>query len=135
MFPFFHHKREDAQYFFISSIKEREGLRIIRLKGDIDMATIPEAFKFMKKMQSHPDFRYKSILVDFKNVTNLDTAAIAVLIAAISELKKTHHKLGVINLKERFRDEIQIHKVDKLFAEYPTESDAVKDLISSMSKK
>lgn len=130
MIPFFRHRKDDNSPFFISSIEEKGRVRILRLKGDIGMSAAPEMMKFKKKVESRPDFQYKNILVDFKNVTHIDTAAIAELIAAISELKKTHHKLGVVNLSEGFRSELQILKVDKLVVEYPTESDAIKELVS-----
>ncbi len=130
MIPFFRHRKDDDSPFFISSIEEKGKVRILRLKGDIGMSAAPEIMKFKKKIQNRPDFEYKNILVDFKNVTHIDTAAIAEIIAVISELKKSHHKLGVINLNEGFRSELQILKVDKLVVEYPTELDAIKALVS-----
>lgn len=116
--------------FFISSIEEFDEFRIIRLKGSLDRDTIPQAIKFMRRMQNRANFQHKNTLIDFKDVVHIDTTAVAALIMAISEFKKAHHKLGIINLKEYFRNEIKLLKVDPVVAEYPTEKMAIKDFRS-----
>ncbi len=130
MIPFFGHRNKEPLSFLLSSVEEKDKLRIIRPKGDISMLMIPGVIKSINKLQKSPGFEYKNTLVDFKGITHFDTAAVAELINVAANLKKSHHRLGIINLNETFRSELQILKVDHLIVEYSAESDAIKDLTS-----
>lgn len=113
---------------FCGNVEEYPDLRIFRLKGSIDMSVVPECAKYKKHVQSQPGFEYKSELLDFKSVTFIDSSAIAELVQLVSELKKEHLKLGVINLKDNLRSVLEILKVDQIISEYPSESEAIADL-------
>jgi ABC-type transporter Mla MlaB component len=112
----------------ISSVEDYPTLRIIRLRGPIDQTTVSEIEKFRKWVGKHPGFKKKHTLLDFKNVTRMDTAAVAEIMQAVSELKGSHHRVGVIHLTEMYRDMLRVLRVDAWLVFYGNESEALDDL-------
>ena len=124
----FFRKKEETLPSCIASVEENVNLRVIRLKGPLDMSGLAKAVEFKKRMRSRPDFEYKNTLMDFKDVTYIDSVAIGEIIETLAELKESHHKLGIINLTENVRSLLEVLKVNKLILEYPTEAEAIKNL-------
>ena len=116
---------------WIKSIEERKTLRILRVKGRIDVAALGESSS-QRALQARQQkgFEYKHLLLDFADVTYIDSSAVAALLLTLRDYQKAHHKLGVINLGEEPRNMLQIAKVDRLFLSYETEAQALKDLES-----
>ena len=112
----------------VASLEDYPTIRIVRLRGPIDLTTVTELDRFRKWLTKHKGFKYKHLLLDFKQVTKTDSSAVAGLMQAIAELKSSKHHLGAINFSENFRSMLQILKVDKWITFYANESDAVEDL-------
>ena len=129
---FFNRKKKDSEGLppFLSALEDGESLLIVRLKGAVGSSILPEALKIRKKVQSSPGYHDKNTLYDFKEVDSIDSAVVAQLITVFSELKKSHHRMGVINLKDSFRSELQILRVDKYIVEYSSEAEAIRELTS-----
>ena len=111
----------------IASLEDYPTIRIVRLRGPIDQTTVSELERFRKWVAKHKGFKHKNVLLDFRNVTHVDTAAVAEIIQHVSELKTAHFKLGAINLNEAVRSMFQVLKVDKLVIFFTNESEAVED--------
>ena len=112
----------------IGSVEDYPSIRIVRLRGPINQDTVSEIGRFRKWVEKHRGFKMKHILIDFKSVTRVDTAAVAEIIQEASELKTAHYRLGAINLPEIVRGLLQVLKVEKLIAVYTNESEALSDL-------
>ena len=115
----------------ISAVEDYPSLRVVRLKGPINQETVSELERFRKWVEQHRGFKQKHILLDFKNVTRVDTAAVAEIIQEVSELKTAHYRLGAINLPDVVRSMFQVLKVERLIAVYKNESEALTDLTRS----
>ena len=113
---------------WISAIEELAKIRIIRLKGDIDALAVSRLEQFAALIRQQKNYVYKHILLDFAEVVSMDSAAVAALLKALREYKKTHQKLALSNLKEGPRNIIRLAKVGHLFPSYSTEAKALKDL-------
>ena len=113
--------------FSIAALEDYPTIRIVRLRGSIDQTTVSELERFRKWVAKHRGFKHKHVLLDFRNVTHVDTAAVAEIIQHVSELKTAHFRLGAINLTEDVRSMFQVLKVEKLVTFYDNESEAVED--------
>lgn len=127
---FFRRKKKSGEGLppFLSALEDSESLLIVRFKGVLGRDILPQALKMRQKVQNAPGYYDKNTLYDFKEVVSIDSTVVAQLIAAFSELKKSHHRMGVINLNDVFRGEFQILRVDKFIVEYPSEQDAIRAL-------
>ena len=76
MFDFFH-KRKLKIPAFVEVIEDYPHLKIIRLKGYLDVSTVSEVQCFLKVAKKTKDFLNKSVLLDLKNVACVDSAVIA----------------------------------------------------------
>ena len=114
----------------IYSLEDYPSIRIVRLRGSIDQTTVAELERFRKWVAKHRGFKHKHVLLDFKNVTHVDTAAVAEILQAVSELKTAHFRLGAINLNEAVHGMFQVLKVEKWVQVYKNESEAVEDFKS-----
>ena len=114
--------------FSIAGLEDYPSIRIVRLRGPIDRSTVSELERFRKWVGKHRGFKHKHVLLDFKHVTSVDTAAVAEIIQHVSELKSAHFRLGAINLNGEVRSMFQLLKVEKLVVFYNNESEALEDL-------
>ena len=112
----------------IAAVEDYPTLRIIRLRGPIDQTTVSDLEKFRKWVAHHKGFKPKHTLLDFKSVTRMDTAAVAEILQAVSELKTAHCRVGVIHLNEMHRDMLRVLRVDSWLVFYDNESEALDDL-------
>lgn len=117
----------------ISGVEDYPSLRIVRLRGSITQQTVSELERFRKWVAKRPGFHHKHVLLDFKNVTRVDTAAVAEIIQEVSELKPGNFRLGAIHLSETVRGMFQVLKVEKLIAVYDNESEALEDMTRKKS--
>ena len=117
--------KDGALPFSISSVEDYPTMRIVRLRGPIDQSTVSELERFRKWVEHHRGFKHKHILLDFKDVTRTDTAAVAQIIQTVSELKSAHFRLGAIRLSGEVRSMFQVLKVEKWIEVFNNESEAL----------
>ena len=122
--------KENVQYPFLKSLDEHSNIRIVRLKGPINMNTLPEIQAFREKLRAQPEFRSKHVLVDFQEVTHVDTSAVAGMILVMAEMKATHHHLGIIHADQSLIERIKLLKLQKIISLYSTETEALQTLNS-----
>ena len=111
----------------IYSLEDYPSIRIVRLRGRIDQTTVAELERFRQWVGRHRGFKHKNVLLDFRNVTQVDTAAVAEILRAVSELKTAHFRLGAIHLNETVRGMFQVLKAEKWVEFYNNESDAMEE--------
>ena len=121
MFP----GKDETPPFSISSVEDYPTIRIVRLRGPIDQTTVSELENFRKWVANHRGFKHKHVLLDFRQVTHTDTAAVAQIVRAVSELKTAHFRLGAVHLSEEVRSMFQVLKVEKWIEVFDNESDAL----------
>ena len=112
----------------IAAVEDYPSIRIVRLRGAINQHTVSELERFRKWVGKHKGFHHKHVLLDFKEVTRVDTAAVAEIIQQVSILKTGNLRLGAINLSPTVRGMFQVLKVEKLIAFYENESEALEDM-------
>ena len=120
--------------FSIAAVEDYPSIRIVRLRGRIDQQTVAELERFRKWVSKHRTFQHKHVLIDFKEVTHVDTAAVAEIIQEVSELKNERLRLGAVHLNSVVRGMFQVLKVEKLISIYKNESEALEDLTKTPSQ-
>jgi anti-anti-sigma factor len=119
---------------FIDGFENYDRLHIVRLKGPIDISTVPDIEHLLLRVKKKSDLLDKNILVDFKNVTHVDSATVAMLIDALSKLKHHQHKLVLVNLTPELKVKLDILKLDKLFMVCKCEGNAYAKLIEDLTR-
>jgi len=88
-----------------------------------DFNTIPPIEDAIKKFKEHFD---QNIILDFKEVTRIDTSTLAVLIYVINRLKQNHRQLCLVNINENIMEHIRIGKLESEIRICNTLEDALK---------
>lgn len=121
---FRHHDGTNLPY--VRAIQEMENLIIARLKGPIDVTTVPAvSMDFTGKLRRYLD---KNILLDFREVTHVDSSTIANLIFLLIQLQHHHRKFGITHVSPALESYIEIDNVRELFRIYSDEAEALKEL-------
>jgi anti-anti-sigma factor len=115
---------------FIEKVDDFPHLKIIRLKGRIDRTALPEMKKLMTRVKKNPGSLHKSILLDLKNVSHLDTVGIAELIKVLSELRQKKRELGLVNVPDKFKSLLEILKVHDLFHVFSSQKQAFEKIMA-----
>ena len=113
---------------FIDDIEVHDHLQIVRLQGPIDVSTIPALEKLVLHAEKKSGMLDKNIMVDFKKVTHVDSATVAVLLAALSELKHHRHRLVLVNVTPELKTKLVIAKLDQFFETCQCEDKACEEL-------
>ncbi len=117
--------KDDTPPASISGVEDYPTIRIVRLRGPIDQSTVSELERFRKWVANHKGFKHKHVILDFRHVTRTDTAAVAQILQAVSELKTANFRLGAIHLTGETRSMFQVLKVEKWIEVFDNESDAL----------
>ncbi len=125
--------RDETAPLSILAIEDYPSLRIVRLRGSITQQTVSELERFRKWVAKRPGYKHKHVLLDFKEVTRVDTAAVAEIIQEVSELKAVNFSLAAIHLSDSVRSMFQVLKVEKLIVVYKNESEALEDMTRGRS--
>jgi len=122
---FFKKEGKEETPVFIEEIEELEDMDIVRLKGPIDMFTVPDIEDLRKKAIREKNFLKKNVLLDFKSVTHVDGATCAMLVSIVSELKHEKQCLALINVSLELKNMMDISMIGKMFTIYETETEAI----------
>ena len=114
----------------VESIDDYPHLKIVKLKGCLDIATIPDVQSFLQKTKKKESRINKSVLLDFKYVTEVDSAAVAGFVEVLSKLKQKNFKLGLMNVPENLRNMLQILKLENVFVIFESEKKAFNEILA-----
>jgi anti-sigma B factor antagonist len=90
---------------------EDKGKRVV-ISGEIDMHTSPELRKVLLKCTKD---KVSPIVVDLKDVSYLDSSAIATLVEALKAVMTYKGHLVLCNLSKRVQEIFAFAKLDKVF--------------------
>jgi len=123
----FKHK-DGKQFEYIKEIKEIGNSVIARFRGAIDSATIPIIASNIRKRGKR--YLNKNVLVDFEDVTHVDSSTLAELLILLDELQSHHAKLGVVNVPVAFMSYLQVERVESAVRVYESEDAALRDFVT-----
>ena len=111
---------------YIKEFKRTGKLTIVRLRGDIDFDTVQIVSRNIdNEMLGNFD---RNILLDFKEVTNVDSSTLAYLVSLLDRLQNEQRKLGIVNATAELDNYIKIGKIDSIIHRYKDKDTALKEL-------
>jgi len=99
------------------------GVRAIRLSGDFDLATSPEA---RQAFHEAIDEGWRTLLLDLVAVQYLDSSALSAITAAARHARESRCRLAIICPSPQIRRVFQITGLTRLFSLYDTQEEALR---------
>lgn len=103
-------------------IVDFKGNKIIAISGDIDMYSSPELRKELMRLI---DKKLKSLHVDFKDVSYIDSSGIATFVEGLKTMKTYGGRLKLIDIPEGIMEIFRFSKLDSIFEIYGNIDDAL----------
>jgi len=112
----------------IKEIKRLNGTIIVIFQGVIDSSTVPIiGTEITDEMREYID---RNIILDFREVTHIDSSTLAYMVSLISQLKKQNKRLGLINTQDTTLESyLEIQGAGSNIHIYKNQKEALKDLI------
>ena len=115
---------------FVESVEDYTNLKIVRLKGYLDISAVSEVQNFLKKAKKTKGFLNKSVILDLKNVAQVDSAVVAGLVKVLLELRQNNFKLGLMNVADNLKSMLQIMKLEGVFLVFESEKKAFGEILA-----
>jgi anti-sigma B factor antagonist len=104
------------------AIDKRQNCAILKIKGDVDLYSSPQARSQIIALVDNKQF---NLLVDFTDVTYMDSSGVATLVEALQLTNKNKGKLRLYKLRQAIRDVFELSRLDKVFDIYEDEQSAL----------
>lgn len=107
---------------FEAQVRKEDDLAIIVLHGEIN-ATAEEALNqaYSQANGQGP----KTILLNFENVSYINSTGIALIVGLLAQARKSHKQLVVYGLNEHYEEIFRITRLADFMKIYPDESSAL----------
>ncbi len=93
-------------------ITEHKGVKVFGLSGDIDMYSSPA---LRKELMGHVRDKAPMLLIDFKEVSYIDSSGIATLVEGLRAMMSHGGKLKLLSIPDRIVEIFSFSKLDKVF--------------------
>lgn len=107
-------------------IDDMQGIKILRISGDFNKYTTPDLQKICHSVTAEPGT--KAVIIDFINVKQVDSASFACMINFIKEHMSKDIKIGIINIKEKDQDLLEILRLEKAIKIFNSEKEAIRQV-------
>jgi anti-anti-sigma factor len=97
---------------------------ICNAEGEIDINTSPE---LRKAFDGFIRDNLKKVLIDFSNVSYIDSSGLATLIELLQRLNKIGGKLNICNVSEKIKNIFEVTKLHKLFKIFESRDEALQE--------
>jgi anti-sigma B factor antagonist len=94
------------------------GQRVVRLAGNLSLQTVPSFLKVVREENA------PAIIVDFSNVSILDSAGVGALIQTHVACARTQRRLALAGLSQRIEAVLEVTRVRNLFPVYSSTAEA-----------
>lgn len=94
----------------------------VTLDGDLDFHSSPDLRRELTKLVEH---QAPKVLIDFKNVSYIDSSGLATFVELFQRMKRYGGKLVLFNMNASVRSVFEISKLDTIFQLAGTEKEAV----------
>lgn len=104
-----------------TAIRERSGITIVDVTGDIDMETSPSLRKTLLDSLKNTS----RLFLNLHDVRYVDSSGIASLVEVLKEARRTEKRLVLVGLNEAVREVLQLTRLTKIFEIRETEEAAM----------
>ena len=102
--------------------KTHEDIVILEIVGEIDLYNAPEIKDIISKLIEERSY---NVIIDLEKVSYIDSSGIGALISSLSNLKKYHGGLKIINVYASVRKVFELTKLTSFFEIYDSEKEAI----------
>lgn len=103
-------------------VEKRQNCAILKIKGDVDLYSSPQV---RSQIIALVNKKHINLLVDFTDVTYMDSSGVATLVEALQLTNKSKGKLRLFKLRQAIRDVFELSRLDKVFDIYEDEISAL----------
>ena len=96
----------------------REQVKVIKLTGNLNATTSQD---FRQNITNILETGAKIVLVDFKDVTFMDSSGLGALVLAFKTLRAADSKLVICSISEQVRILFELTNMDKVFEIFPNQ--------------
>jgi len=98
----------------------RPGQRVLRVAGRVDLETVPRFLQALRSEQA------PAIILDLSGVSYVDSGGVGALVQTYSSFRKTDRRLALVALNPRVQAVLELTRLHKIFAVFPTVAEAEK---------
>ncbi|MEH2288756.1 STAS domain-containing protein [Nostoc sp.] len=106
-----------------------EQVKVIKLSGNLNATTSQD---FRQKITDILENGAKIVLVDFKDVTFMDSSGLGALVLAFKTLRAADTKLVLCSINEQVRILFELTNMDKVFEIFPNQDAFNQVLVSNL---
>ncbi len=104
------------------SQREKDGVVILDIQGEIDLYNAPEIKDTIQKLIEAQKY---NIIINLEKVSYIDSSGIGALISSLSNLKKYQGSLKIINVYASVKKVFELTKLTSFFEIYNSEEEAL----------
>jgi anti-sigma B factor antagonist len=104
------------------NLKEKAGKKIMTLSGEIDMSSSPV---LRKELMSLVKKKVDPLLVDFEDVSYIDSSGIATFVEGLKGMSAFGGKLKLAAMSSGVKEIFSFSKLDRVFEIYGSIDDAI----------
>lgn len=104
--------------------EKKNDVIICRAEGEININTSPE---LRKSFDNFIKNKTTKILMDFKEISYIDSSGLATMIELLQRLKKIGGRFRIYNMDQKVKNVFEVTKLHKLFEIFDSEETALKD--------
>jgi|SRR3990172_6769913 len=102
-------------------IADHKGIKVFSLSGDIDMYSSPV---LRKELMTFINKKVPVLLVDFREVSYIDSSGIATFVEGLKGMMSYGGKLKLLGIPDKIREIFNFSKLDRVFEIYGNIEDA-----------
>jgi len=95
--------------------REEKGFVILDISGEIDLYNAPEIKEFINKKIEEQKY---NIVINFQEISYIDSSGIGALISTLSNLKKYQGTLKITNIHDSVKKVFELTKLTSFFEIY-----------------
>jgi anti-sigma B factor antagonist len=107
-------------------VDKKENYSILKIKGDVDLYSSPQVRKQIIPLVSKKN---ANLLVNFAEVTYMDSSGVATLVEALQLTTRNGGKLRLFNLGQSIKDVFELSRLDRVFEIYENEQQALEGIL------
>ncbi|MDZ8107010.1 MAG: STAS domain-containing protein [Nostoc sp. DedQUE12a] len=96
----------------------REEVKVIKLTGSLNSTTSQE---FRQNITKILELGVKTVLLDFQDVTFMDSSGLGALVLAFKTLRAADIQLVICSINEQVRILFELTNMDKIFEIFPSQ--------------
>lgn len=97
---------------------------VCTLSGEINLESSPDLRKFCAQLLAKGE---KNMILNFKDVSYVDSSGLATLIELFQKIKEKSGSLKLCSLSDKVKGVFELTKLDRVFKICPSEEDALRD--------